>query len=298
MTISISSGVMSSSLPQILSRSQNGAIHSLFEQSFNIKFEEDLVNVNRKGNQLSSFGVNVPESNIKAILSTISAGDLVKARDAKIVIYSRAGTIFEFETARFSTLDTVLRPIEAAPNRLSLIHQVLSQSGFALNLGLRFSEQDQNNLASLLKEQPNSKSFVKASQYFVGRGMGLTPSGDDILTGFFFMLKLFSHDLVLTPSLIDFISQKTTAISVAYLKNLFNGYISEYFVAFGNAAAGEDLISLQSTVETIKAIGHTSGYDTLLGMSLGISKIEGETENSFIWKAIQSQCFSQSINGG
>jgi len=44
-------------------------------------------------------------------------------------------------------------------------------------------------------------------------------------------------------------------------------------------------------VETIKTIGHTSGFDTLLGMSLGISKIEGKTKDSFIWKAIQYQNF-------
>jgi hypothetical protein len=291
MTISISSGVMSSSLPQILSRSRNGAIHSLFEQSLNIKFEEDLVNVNREKNQLSSFGVNIPQSSIKAILSTVSVGDLVKVSDTRLVIYSRAGTIFEFETDKFNIFDTSLRYIEATPERLSLVHQVLSQSGIEANLGIHFSEQDQQNLATLLKEQPESQSFLQASQYFVGRGKGLTPSGDDILMGFFFLQKLFSCDSFLTASLVDFISQKTTAISVAYLENLFNGYVSEYFVTFGNAAAEEDYIRLQTTVETIKAIGHTSGYDTLLGMSLGISKIEGETEGSFIWKAIQSQSF-------
>ena len=289
MTISISSGVMSSLLPQIFSRSRNGTVHSLFEQSFNIKFEEDLVNVNREGNQLSSFGVNIPESNIKAILSTISVGDLVKVSETKMVIYSRAGMIFELETDKFSIFDTTLRSVDATPNRLSLIYQVLQQSSIESKIGLHFTQQDRENLGTLLKEKPGSQSFLLALQHFVGRGMGLTPSGDDILMGFIFMQKLLSYESGMTPSFVDFISQKTTAISVAYLKNLFNGYISEYFVAFEKAVVEEDYISLQTTVETIKTIGHTSGFDTLLGMSLGISKIEGKTKDSFIWKAIQYQ---------
>ena len=291
MTISISSGVMSSLLPQIFSRSRNGTVHSLFEQSFNIKFEEDLVNVNREGNQLSSFGINIPESNIKAILSTVSIGDLVKVSKTKMMIYSKAGTIFELETDKFSIFDTSLRSVDATPNRLSLIYQVLLQSSIEANFGLRFTQKDQENLTALLREKPSSKSFLQASQHFVGRGMGLTPSGDDILMGFIFMQKLLSYESGMTSTFVDFISQKTTAISVAYLKNLFNGYISEYFVAFEKAVVEEDYISLQTTVGTIKAIGHTSGCDTLLGMSLGISKIEGKTEDSFIWKAIQYQSF-------
>ena len=291
MTISISSGVMSSLLPQIFSRSRNGTVHSLFEQSFNIKFEEDLVNVNREGNQLSSFGVNIPESNIKAILSTISVGDLVKVSETKMVIYSRAGMIFELETDKFSIFDTTLRSVDATPNRLSFIYHVLQQSSIESKIGLHFTQQDRENLGTLLKEKPGSQSFLLALQHFVGRGMGLTPSGDDILMGFIFMQKLLSYESGMTSSFVDFISQKTTAISVAYLKNLFNGYISEYFVAFEKAVVEEDYISLQTTVETIKTIGHTSGFDTLLGMSLGISKIEGKTKDSFIWKAIQYQSF-------
>ena len=289
MTISISSGVMSSLLPQIFSRSRNGTVHSLFEQSFNIKFEEDLVNVNREGNQLSSFGVNIPESNIKAILSTISVGDLVKVSETKMVIYSRAGMIFELETDKFSIFDTTLRSVDATPNRLSFIYHVLQQSSIESKIGLHFTQQDRENLGTLLKEKPGSQSFLLALQHFVGRGMGLTPSGDDILMGFIFMQKLLSYESGMTPSFVDFISQKTTAISVAYLKNLFNGYISECFVDFEKAVVEEDYISLQTTVETIKTIGHTSGFDTLLGMSLGISKIEGKTKDSFIWKAIQYQ---------
>jgi len=282
---------MSSLLPQIFSRSRNGTVHSLFEQSFNIKFEEDLVNVNREVNQLSSFGINIPESNIKAILSTVSIGDLVKVSETKMMIYSKAGTIFELETDKFSIFDTSLRSVDATPNRLSLIYQVLLQSSIEANFGLRFTQKDQENLTALLREKPSSKSFLQASQHFVGRGMGLTPSGDDILMGFIFMQKLLSYESGMTSSFVDFISQKTTAISVAYLKNLFNGYISEYFVAFEKAVVEEDYISLQTTVETIKTIGHTSGFDTLLGMSLGISKIEGKTKDSFIWKAIQYQSF-------
>lgn len=266
---------MSSSLPQILARSRNGKIHSLFNQSFNLGFEEDLVHVHRAGGQLSSFGMLLSESQMDAILPSLETGDLAKVNGATLTIYPTYGPVVQLETARLRTIDLALRPIEITPRRLALIRQALGPVEASDQLGLALGEQDWRQLNALMREDVRSEAFGQAARYLVGRGKGLTPSGDDILLGFFLVLKLFGQDAGLTQPLLDFVGRSTTGISAAYLRDLSNGSVSEYFQAFCQAAGLEDSDGLRLAIEKIKTIGSTSGYDSLLGMSLGIRKLEG-----------------------
>lgn len=274
MTFSTLSGVMSSSLPQPLSRSRNGKIHSLFNQSFNIGFEEDLVHVGRAGGQLSSFGMILSNTEMDALLPNLAAGDLVKVNGAALAIYPTYGPVIQLDTARLQVVDLALRPVMLTPQRLALVREALRQAEDEAQLGLALGEQDWQQLNALVRADVRSEAFQQAARYLVGRGKGLTPSGDDILLGFFLVLKLFGQDAGLTRPLLDFAGQSTTAISAAYLKDLANGFVSEYFQAFCQAVALEYSDGLRSAIDKIKTIGSTSGYDSLMGMSLGIRKLE------------------------
>ncbi len=278
MTFSTLSGVMSSALPQILARSRNGKIHSLFNQSFNIGFEEDLVHVGRAGGQLSSFGMILSSTEMDAILPNLTAGDLVKVQSTALIIYPTYGPVIQIDTARLRMVDLSLRPVMLTPQRLVLIREALGQVEYESQLGLALGPQDWQHLNALVREDNRSEAFQQAARYLVGRGKGLTPSGDDILLGFFLVLKLFGQDAGLTQALLDFAAQSTTAVSAAYLKNLVNGSVSEYFQAFCQAVALEYPNGLRSAIEKIKTIGSTSGFDSLLGMSLGIRKLEGGSQ--------------------
>lgn len=275
MTFSTLSGVMSSSLPQTLARSRNGKIHSLFNQSFNIGFEEDLVHVGRAGGQLSSFGMLLSSTEMDAILPNLAAGDLVKVQGTMLMLYATYCPVIQLDTARLHVVDLALHPVMLTPQRLALVREALEQAEDEAQLGLALGEQDWQHLNALVREDVRSEAFQQAARYLVGRGKGLTPSGDDILLGFFLVLKLFGQESGLTGALLEFATQSTTSISAAYLKSLMTGYVSEYFLSFCQAAALEDLDGLRSAIEKIKTIGSTSGYDSLMGMSLGIRKLEG-----------------------
>lgn len=279
MTFSALSGVMSSSLPQILARSRYGKIHSLFSQSFNIGFEEDLVHVGRAGGQLSSFGMILSYTEMDALLPNLAEDDLVKVNGTALAVYPTYGPVIQLDIARLRAVDLALSPVEATPQRLALLREALGQAEDEAQLGLTLGEPDRQRLNALMREDVRSEVFQQAARYLVGRGKGLTPSGDDILLGFFMVLKLFGQDTGLTQPLLDFIGQSTTPISAAYLKDLANGFISEYFQAFCQATALEDSDGLRSAIEKIKTIGSTSGFDSLMGMSLGIRKIEGGSQD-------------------
>ncbi|GIK08712.1 MAG: DUF2877 domain-containing protein [Chloroflexi bacterium] len=280
------SGVMSSSLPQILARSRNGKIHSLFSQSFNIGFEQGLVHIRRAGGQLSSFGMRISDSQMDDILPSLETGDLVKTNGVTLTIYPTYGPIVQIETARLQSIDLSLHPVETAPRRLAILRQALEAVNAAASLGLTLTEQDWVHLNALTQEDVHSEAFQAAARYLVGRGKGLTPSGDDILLGFFLALKLFGQASGLTQPLLDFIERSTTSISAAYLRDLANGYISEYFQMFCQATALEDPDRLRSAIEQITTIGSTSGYDSLMGMSLGVTKLEGRSKASFVSKRL------------
>lgn len=270
---------MSSSLPQILARSRNGKIHSLFNQSFNIGFEEGLVHVGRAGGQLSSFGMILSSTEMDAILPNLAAGDLVKVQGTTVMLYATYGPVIQLDTARLRVVDLALRPVMLTPQRLALVREALGQAENEEQLGLTLGDEDCRQLNALVREDIRSEAFEQAARYLVGRGKGLTPSGDDILLGFFLVLKLFGQDAGLTQPLLDFAGQSTTAISAAYLKDLSNGFVSEYYQAFCQAVALEYPTGLRSAIEKIKTIGSTSGFDSLLGMSLGIRKLEGGSQD-------------------
>lgn len=103
-------------------------------------------------------------------------------------------------------------------------------------------------------------------RWLIGRGPGLTPSGDDMLTG---MLAVFIAagipvHLFLPPA--DQLALLTTSVSCSYLNSARVGEFSTPVLGV--------IRSLQAWRDTGRAlhrlltVGHTSGADTVLGIAL------------------------------
>jgi len=278
MTINRQSGVMSSSLPQMLSLSRNGKIHSRFKHSFNIGFESSLVNVGRIGSPLSSFGVNLGGSVMDAILPNLETGDLAIVRGSKILIYTTYGGVVEIALDKFDTRDLNIRPIQPEPERIDAIYWALdSIPGLENDLGLPLNDDTKTVLKCLIKPDITKEKMEAAFDYLIGRGKGLTPSGDDVLFGYIVMHKLFGNPLP-GDDWRDRYSNKTTVISANYFRLLYKGVVSEYLQDFCESARVPNTALLKQSVDQIKKVGATSGSDMLFGMSLGIYKISGATK--------------------
>ncbi|NUL58944.1 DUF2877 domain-containing protein [Brevibacterium luteolum] len=99
----------------------------------------------------------------------------------------------------------------------------------------------------------------------IGRGPGLTPSGDDVLSGIALALRwqsawsaLAQLQAALTPQLAS-----TTAISASLLEAALDGWCTTPVTrALAAAQAGD----LPAFAEHLGAIGHTSGYDLGAGV--------------------------------
>ncbi|MFT4551769.1 MAG: hypothetical protein ACI9S8_000389 [Chlamydiales bacterium] len=130
------------------------------------------------------------------------------------------------------------------------------------------------------KEEFSEPSFEDAICGLIGFGKGLTPSGDDFLSGLVGILNIadkrayLSHDLVsvlskLNRCLEDSIqSNKTTLISNMLLQSALNGWFSEKVSNFLLALL-EQKNDIRSHLDEVLSIGHHSGSDILAGIYTG-----------------------------
>jgi hypothetical protein len=99
----------------------------------------------------------------------------------------------------------------------------------------------------------------------LGRGPGLTPSGDDVLAGFALGCRAFGHQI---PGVLAAVSQlapaDTSALSAQLLQHAASGESVPEVVEFIDALTGR--ADLYRAVERLLAVGHTSGAALALGV--------------------------------
>lgn len=97
----------------------------------------------------------------------------------------------------------------------------------------------------------------------IGCGDGLTPAGDDYLTGFLIALHSVDQHRAgqqLTAHLQNHVIQRTSRISAAHLLAACRGMASEYLHNFIYAVMANNRPALQSATDQLRSYGHSSGY--------------------------------------
>ena len=111
-----------------------------------------------------------------------------------------------------------------------------------------------------------------AAGSLLGRGPGLTPSGDDLLSGFLAAMRLLGGDVVVTDACAARITAlspcRTTALSATLLRLAAGGQVPGE-VAGLLCALADGQPELEAAVARLCAVGHTSGVDLAWGVLLG-----------------------------
>lgn len=108
-----------------------------------------------------------------------------------------------------------------------------------------------------------------AVRSLVGRGAGLTPSGDDALAG----LLLVAHATGSLPGLAPAVRARlaaTTAVSGALLDAAADGYAAPAVVTIVDAVLDGDAAATAAALLAVLAIGHTSGRDLVTGVAAAV----------------------------
>lgn len=276
-SLEIEYGVKSNYLPHILYENSVGNIHSVFQTSFNLVFQDKLVHVGSLETPLSAFGVNIPRNSLQQLLKRISAGNSVRYDDGKIMIDSFNHEV-KIKLDKFSEVDLRIsrHPIDRVDVKVNEIFRLIDKMDFVRDSGVIQSAKESSMLNEFISAQSDHKKVIKAIiEHFFGRGIGLTPSGDDFISGLIMVESCFSDDSTCREELSEFLrSHSTTDVSRSYYQCLLNGYVSESFKHLLNNLSGTvEIAKARRLVKNVTNYGHTSGIDTLFGIQVALKKL-------------------------
>lgn len=126
----------------------------------------------------------------------------------------------------------------------------------------------------------DAPAVYKASRALLGLGTGLTPSGDDLAGAALFGRMLVDRGdrwRVIGARLAADARTASHAISAALLADHVAGETFESLHALADALAVDDGAAALEAARTLAALGHSSGWDMLTGLAIGVTgEVRGE----------------------
>lgn len=128
----------------------------------------------------------------------------------------------------------------------------------------------------VLKDMVELKPLKDLTDY-LGRGQGLTPSGDDFIVGLYLVsfCNTKVKELIKELEQVDF-KEYTTTISAEYLNAAKEGHFNPDLLEL---LACKNMNKFKYLINTILDIGHSSGRDTLEGVLVGLDIILKEEKH-------------------
>ncbi|MBY7144193.1 DUF2877 domain-containing protein [Virgibacillus sp. NKC19-3] len=286
---------------RILRENPKGITHSIFTNSFNLLFGDKIVHIGALENGIAPFGIGVDRFDVRQLIQQISLGQYVHWNrcDNRLFFFTSAMSL-KLEQAQVSDNKLISSPFKLSILKTNAEYIVSFLERKAWQTGLAQSHEEKDILRDYLSSssivysnQPiltNMKNVVALVQgngsmdtdsvfdYWVGRGRGLTPSGDDMIIGVCAILSNLGGINKSFLTQLEFYllrkgKQRTTQIGYEYLlyatRNNFHSHIKQL---------SQQLLDLENSnfitaLEKVAGFGHTSGTDTLLGMLLGIKAV-------------------------
>ncbi len=272
--------------------SQRGCIHSIFKNTLNIEGGDDfLFTLQGEGIPVNPRSVVLPVESWLVIRSIInSVGIAVEVDKSGLFIPTRQLSIV-FEEAEIwdaspSIPGTLLSPRQIEYN-LEKFASVLREADSEYT-DFYSGEVERLFRIHLSKASHELFNAIESGRFFeiglladklIGLGPGLTPSGDDILSGIMAsgvylglaFRELWSYVMEMNTVIVNRLRGRTNLISVNFLMDASRGEIyrpaKELIGEILCSPKGESLFSLANVM---MGIGSTSGRDILEGILIGI----------------------------
>ncbi|MEY8371211.1 DUF2877 domain-containing protein [Aerococcaceae bacterium 50-4] len=260
-----------------------GQIQAVFDGSFNVKVKDQIIHFASYKGYISGHGLYLPREVYGKIRPYLKVGNRVRITDNQITFYSLQ------EILTFDYDEKVIdQQIDHVDTNATLISQVTQAYKEATKQGLRIGLNNQDvtfkNIQDLLiKGDFNPTNLNLIVSYLVGRGRGLTPSGDDMLVGYLSLMWQFAPERAkLLAQKLKEVHLSTTDVSRAYLlaatERHFSTPLFKYYQAVTALYEGRenDLRDLEAKISWIMKVGHTSGQDMTYGIGLGIGYLNNK----------------------
>ncbi|MBY0121244.1 DUF2877 domain-containing protein [Bacillus sp. S/N-304-OC-R1] len=243
------------------------------------------------------FGIHLNKESVQALLSSIHLPEKVRWNEesaelyfenSQVTICFKKGLPFanmiKKPSGEFFTSPEILQPF------ISILTSSVEKTGLDIDIAEflidYLSDQEAETpevraMYHLMKtlHTNNEVDAEKAVRYFLGRGRGLTPSGDDHLVGLLAIHKVsnaFSPVFVNTLKKILNHESVTTDIAKEYLLYALNGQFSSSIVQIINHLSADEwnIRIVEKYLRELITVGHSSGIDTAFGLLIGILSIK------------------------
>lgn len=264
-----------------LQRDEVGAVHSKYKRGLHLQFQDKLIYIGGGNASLCCFGISVEGANLPALLAHCAPGDLAAYTNGVITVYC-AQSVFRIHLDCLREVNLRIPRISASmPLAASELYRQLKRTNDLGKIGLEADGAFREGCRILLMKDEMGRNYVNALQYFIGRGRGLTPAGDDILLGYGAALTAFGRETAFVEALKSALKRRTTTeVSIACYQALLRGYANAAFIQLIHQLEESDRETSADCVARVRRIGHTSGSDTLFGFYLGLKKLAGEAGNN------------------
>ena len=279
-------------IPLLLSAYMEGRVHSVFQNGVNVQMGGRLFFIGTKKNGELPFGIHLPSDTLQSFVSTIEQDSRVSWRaDSRELVFDEASSIVSLTEATPYQWELSYRHLEAddLTNNLVMLLSILMEEPIKTVLDSDIEEfvsdylegtepachtgrQVKELLTVLLSS--NEKSIETSLRFFLGRGQGLTPSGDDHLVGILAIhaaIGLLSSEAIQVLHSLVANERLTTDVGREYLLYALEGRFSSTVVKASSALTEKtDIDTLKPLLEELLDMGHSSGIDTVFGMLLGL----------------------------
>ena len=227
---------------------RNGRVHSVFDRSFNVMIGQQLVNINNYHNYLTGFGIFLPDALFEQVLPLIEVGNRVQVREHGLTFYSTKGT-FSLSLEEKELVSLQVKELSFTSAELQLLKEILLQ--------------------------PVS-DWEPIIAHLIGRGKGLTPSGDDLLVAYQAMLYALQQPEAdaLAQALAKPLS--TTDVSLAYIQSASQGYVNSLMLQLFKDLKKQNPQVIEKDVQQLMSVGHSSGKDLSFGLLLALESLSLE----------------------
>ncbi len=292
-------GEFSYLIPLLLSEKSSGHVHSVFANGFNVLMGDSLIFIGNKKSGRLPFGIHLQED----ILNVVS---LVKNREP--VYWDKDASLLQFQHMSISIKKGNSFKNEVVPIKsnidlqigferlVSLLSTIKQPTGLDIDISdfikkfdyVNYSDYSitENSIINLIHVAMSDDLYLieKTLRYFLGRGKGLTPSGDDLLVGFLafnsisnFVSSFFYNQL---SELIENESI-TTDVSREYIRYALRHEFSSTVTAMVNIIGDSNERvndNFHEIVDSLIKVGHSSGLDTLFGIFIGLLAFKNPIE--------------------
>jgi Protein of unknown function (DUF2877) len=125
--------------------------------------------------------------------------------------------------------------------------------------------------------QPHSSSIRDMAQSLCGRGVGLTPAGDDILAGWmaagWLLYGPVPGFLDACQQIVEVARRQTHLLSQCWLSYAAEGNVAQPIRVMLDALTCDDAEQLGAATEAVLAMGATSGHDVIQGILLMLNEM-------------------------